>query len=150
MDVMTWIWLGVVVVFGVIEALTAGLVSIWFAAGALVSLLAAMIGLNMTVQIGVFLAVSALTLALTRPLIKKCQCGKTTPTNADRLLGRTAKVAETVDNDNSAGTVYIDGKIWTARSSDGAVIPEGSTVLVKRIDGVKLVVTQDSETEATA
>ncbi len=138
MEVMIWVWLGAIVLFGIVEAVTAGLVSIWFAAGALAALLATLLQLNIWWQCGLFVAVSALTLVLTRPLIKKYQCGKVTPTNADRVLGEQARVTETIDNAVPSGAVYTDGKSWTARSSDGSVISKGSMVTVERIDGVKL------------
>ena len=61
-------------------------------------------------------------------------------TNADRVLGRTARVTETIDNDSASGAVYVDGKTWTARSADGSVLPAGSRVEIRRMEGVKLIV----------
>ena len=139
---MSMIWLGAIIVFGVVEALTAGLVSIWFAAGAVAALVAAVAGAGLWVQLILFLAVSAVTLAATRPLVKKLTANKSVPTNADRVLGTWGKVTETIDNENAAGAVYVDGKLWTARSSDGAMIPAGSRVWVLGMEGVKLLVSQ--------
>ena len=147
MGYMSWVWLGATVLFGVVEAATAGLVSIWFAAGSLAALLVTMLGANTTVQIVVFLLVTAATLVLTRPLVKKYQNGKTTPTNADRVLGRSAKVTETIENDAFTGAVYADGKTWTARSTDGSVIPAGEQVMIERMEGVKLFVKLIERTE---
>lgn len=141
METMIWVWLGALVFFGAVEAATAALVSIWFAAGALVALAAALLGLGTTVQVIVFLIVSAVTLALTRPLVKKYQNNKVTPTNADRLPGETALVTDPIRNETSSGTVYADGKTWTARSTDGTEIPAGVTVRIDRLEGVKLYVT---------
>lgn len=137
---MSMIWLGAIIVFGVVEALTAGLVSIWFAAGAVAALVAAVAGAGLWVQLILFLAVSAVTLAATRPLVKKLSAGRAVPTNADRVLGRTARVTETIDNDSASGAVYVDGKTWTARSADGSVLPAGSRVEIRRMEGVKLIV----------
>ena len=92
------------------------------------------------VGFGVLEAVTAAALAATRPLVKRWTAGKAVPTNADRVLGQTAKVTEAVDNENAAGAVYVDGKTWTARSADGSVIPAGTQVTVERIEGVKLFV----------
>ena len=131
MNFMIWIWLGAIVLFGVVEAATAGLVSIWFVAGALAALIAVLVA---------FVVVSAAALALTRPLVKKITAGRSVPTNADRVLGREAKVTETIDNENSTGAVYVDGKTWTARSVDGIVIPVGEQVEVSSMEGVKLLV----------
>ena len=140
MELMIWVWLGAVVFFGVVEAMTAGLVSIWFAAGALASLVTALLGLSLPVQVVVFLVVSAIALGLTRPLVKKYQNTKVTPTNADRLLGETARVTDPIRNEISTGAVYADGKTWTARSTDGSGIPAGAMVRIDRMEGVKLFV----------
>lgn len=145
-NVMSIIWVGAVVLFGIVEALTAGLVSIWFVAGAVAALIAAQVGAAVLTQIVVFLVVSAAALAATRPLVRKLTAGKMVPTNADRVLGAAGKVTETIDNGNSAGAVYVDGKSWTARSVDGAVIPAGAQVRIEGLEGVKLLVRPCEET----
>ena len=145
MDLMSWLWLGAAVLFGVVEALTAGLVSIWFVAGAAAALVGALWGAGIGVQVALFLAVSAAALAATRPLVRRFTKGGTVATNADRALGETAKVTEAIDNAASTGAVYVDGKTWTARSADGSVIPVGATVQVLRMEGVKLFVKKIEE-----
>ena len=140
MNVMSWLWLGGVVLFGAVEAATAGLVSIWFAAGAVAGLIAAWLGAGVAAQVVLFAVVSAAALAVTRPLVRRYAAGKAVPTNLDRVLGDTGRVTETIDNARSAGAVYVDGKTWTARSADGSVIPAGTQVTVERIEGVKLFV----------
>ena len=140
MDYMIWVWLGAAVVFGIVEALTAGLVSIWFVAGSAAALIAAFLGAGLGLQVALFLVVSAAALAATRPLVRRYAEGKAVPTNLDRVLGDSGKVTETIDNENSTGAVYVDGKTWTARSADGAVIPEGAMVEILRMEGVKLFV----------
>jgi len=140
-QVMTIVWTGAIILFGIVEAATAGLVSIWFVAGALVALVAAFVGAPLWLQIVLFLLVSAAALALTRPLLKKITTAKAEATNADRVLGEIAKVTETIDNENSVGAVYVDGKTWTARSVDETVIPAGSRVRIESMQGVKLLVT---------
>ena len=144
-NVMSIVWVGAVIVFGIVEAVTAGLVSIWFVAGAVAALIAAQVGAGLLAQMVVFLAVSAIALAATRPLVRKLSAGKMVPTNADRVLGAVGKVTETVDNGNAAGTVYVDGKSWTARSVDGTVIPAGARVRIEGMEGVKLLVKPDQE-----
>ena len=140
MDVMSWLWLGAAVLFGIVEALTAGLVSIWFVAGAAAALIGALLGAGTGVQAALFLAVSAAALAATRPLVRRFTKDGTVATNADRALGETAKVTEAIDNAASTGAVYVDGKTWTARSADGSVIPAGTVVEILRMEGVKLFV----------
>ena len=145
MNVMSWLWLGGVVLFGAVEAATAGLVSIWFAAGAVAGLIAAWLGAGVAAQVVLFAVVSAAALAVTRPLVRRYAAGKAVPTNLDRVLGDTGRVTETIDNARSAGAVYVDGKTWTARSDDVAVIPQGTTVKILRMEGVKLFVRKIEE-----
>lgn len=146
---MIWIWLGAIVLFGLVEAATAGLVSIWFVTGAVAALIATILNVSVGVQFAIFLAVSAVALAATRPLVQKLKFIKTIPTNLDRVIGLTGKVTETVDNENATGAVYVDGKTWTARSADGTVFPEGSLVAVSKIEGVKLFVETNKILEGT-
>ena len=145
MDYMIWVWLVAAVVFGVVEALTAGLVSIWFVAGSAAALIGAFLGAGLGVQVALFVVVSAAALAVTRPLVRRYTAGKAVPTNLDRVLGDSGKVTETIDNENSAGAVYVDGKTWTARSADGTVIPAGAVVKILRMEGVKLFVKKMEE-----
>ena len=137
---MTTLWLVIMVLFLVVEAATVGLVCIWFAVGALIALLAAMCGAQLWLQIVLFLIVSAATLYFTRPLVKRYVNSKVEPTNADMVIGKECRVTETVDNIAGTGAVYVDGKTWTARSENDEVIPEGTLVTAKSIDGVKLIV----------
>ena len=106
---MNWIWLGAVVAFGVLEAATAALVSIWFVGGAAVALLASFLGAALWLQIALFLAVSVGILAAVRPLMKRANA-KTVPTNLDRVIGCTARVTEEIDNEAGTGAVYVEGK----------------------------------------
>ena len=85
---MTMFWLIAMVFFLVVEAVTVGLVCIWFAAGSLVALLCAMFDAPVWLQIVVFLIVSAVTLYYTRPLVKKYVNNKVEPTNADIVIGK--------------------------------------------------------------
>ncbi len=137
---MTTFWLIVMVLFLAVEAVTVGLVCIWFAAGSLIALLAAMCGAPLWLQIVLFLVVSAATLYFTRPLVKRYVNSKVEPTNADMVIGKECRVTETVDNIAGTGAVYVDGKTWTARSENDEVIQEGTLVTAKSIDGVKLIV----------
>ena len=139
---MTTFWIIAMVVFLVIEAVTVGIVSVWFAIGALFAMVTAMLGANLWVQITVFLIVSAIALYFTRPLVKKFVNNKVEPTNADMLIGKECRVVETIDNLSGTGAVYVDGKTWTARTVDEEIIPVGQLVKAERIEGVKLIVSK--------
>ena len=135
------IWFGLLILFGILEAVTVSVVSIWFMAGSLAAILAALCGASLPVQIVLFLAVSVALLACLRPLVRKYVSPKITATNADRVIGKTAGVAESIDNIAAKGAVKVGGVVWTARSSGGKPIAAGAQVQVDRIEGVKLYVT---------
>ena len=130
-------WLAALIAFCVVEAATAGLTSIWFAVGALGALAVCGLGGSIWIQWAVFLALSGLAILLLRPLAKKLLTPSPSPTNADRILGKTALVTQEIDNIRGSGEVSISGQAWTARSQDGSLIPSGSQVRVLRIEGVK-------------
>ncbi len=129
-------WTAALVFFLVWEAVTAGVVSVWFAGGAVAALICAAAGVPLLVQVLVFLAVSAALLLLLRPLVKKWIQPRETPTNADRIVGQEALVSETIDRLHNRGAVRIGGVEWSARSVDDSVIPESSLVRVEAIEGV--------------
>ena len=134
-------WVVALVVFLIVEAVTAGLVSIWFVFGSLVALICAALGAAVWLQIFWFVIVSVATLVLTRPLVKRYVDSRSVATNADRSIGRTAVVTERIDNLAATGAVKLDGVVWTARSTDDAVaIEAGERVTVRAIEGVKLIV----------
>ncbi len=138
-------WAVAVVAFVILELATVGLASIWFAFGALCALIATLLGAPLWLQIVWFAIVSIATLLLTRPLAKKYINSRTTATNADRVLGIVAVVKERIDNLAETGAVMADGKMWSARSADGATIELGTHVRIKEIQGVKLIVEPLSE-----
>lgn len=139
-------WIAALILFVVVEAVTVGLASIWFAIGALAALICALLHGPVWLQVVWFLAVSLATLILTRPMVKKYMKGKVVPTNADRNIGRTAAVTERIDNLAGTGAVKIDGVTWTARSADeNQTIEAGAMVTVREIRGVKLVVVPKEE-----
>ncbi len=141
---MTLIWIAATIAFGIAEAATAGLVSIWFVFGSLAALLAAELGAALWLQIVVFLAVSVAALIATRPLAAKMLSKTIVATNADRVLHRSCRVTEEINNPKESGAVYVDGKTWSARSEDGDTIPEGTVVSIVRMEGVKLFVRKEN------
>ena len=139
-DMSTIVWIAAIIIFGVAEAATVGLVSIWFVIGSVAGLIAAVLGAPIWVQVLAFFIVSIVALVATRPLARKLKGKGAVATNADRVLGGTARVTKTIDNTIPTGEVYIDGKTWSARSQSGAVIAPETLVKVIRLEGVKLYV----------
>ena len=119
MPPMEWIWLAALVFFAVIEAVTSALVSLWFIGGALVSMIAALLGAPIWLQFALFFTVSAILLLLLRPLAKKYLLPNQTATNAGSNIGKTAVVTEAIDNLRGIGAVKISGVEWSASSVSG-------------------------------
>ena len=137
-------WLIASAVFLLIEILTLGLTSIWFAGGAVVAVIAALCGVPFLVQMLLFIVVTCLLFALTRPVAKRYLNNRVQKTNIDALIGQTALVKETINNMESKGYVQLNGQDWTARSAEaGEIIPAGCEVVVKEIQGVKLIVERE-------
>ena len=135
------VWLVLLIVFAVGEAVTVGLTSIWFAAGALGALITSTLTENLLIQIIVFLALSLVTLLLVRPLARKYFIPRRVATNADRILGQEGIVTEDIDNLEAKGQVKVSGTVWSARSQrDEVPIPAGTRVRILRIEGVKVFV----------
>lgn len=140
MTAMAYVWLAAAVVFGIVEGVTYNLVSVWFAGGAVAAFFTALLGGGIPLQLGLFVVVSAILLACLRPLAKRRAVVPHDRTNADRIIGMTAIVTETIDNVQGTGAVKINGTEWTARAEDDAVIEAGTQVTILRISGVKVYV----------
>ena len=139
-------WLLLIIAFVVIEALTAQMLCIWFAGGALVALVSSLFDMPLGFQITAFAVLSVALLVLTRPVVKKMSRGPRVRTNADRVIESIAVVTEEIDNLKSLGAVTVGGKVWSARAKGESPIPVGARVIVLAIEGVKVIV---EKTEAT-
>ncbi len=139
-------WLFLIVILLVVELLTQGLTTLWFAGGALLAFLAALLGLGLPFQIGVFVAVSVILLIFTRPVAARYLNSRTVKTNVESMAGKRALVTEDIDNRHAVGMVQVDGVSWTARSSDDSVtFSAGAEVIVEEVQGVKLIVSGQEE-----
>lgn len=143
---MAWmVWLAAFVILIGIEAASMALTTIWFAGGAIVAFFLALAGMNLYVQLAAFFIVSCGLLFFTRPFALRFINKNTVNTNVESLIGRKARITSVVDNDQAAGSAVVAGQEWTARSEDGSLIPEGIMVTIKRVDGVKLIVSRIEE-----
>lgn len=135
------IWLILFIVFVIIEIATMGLATIWFAGGALLSAIAAMLNAPIYVQVTLFLVVSVVLLIFTRPIAVKYFNKDRVKTNAEGLIGKQCIVISEIDNLEGTGQVTLEGQEWTARAADEAAkIPVGAVAKVVSISGVKLIV----------
>jgi membrane protein implicated in regulation of membrane protease activity len=134
-----WIWVGLTILFALIEVFTLGLTTVWFALAALVMVFLSFLPIPFSFQIIIFLGISAALLFFTRPIaIKKFKVGKE-KTNIDSLIGKHALVTKQI-GEFEKGEVKLNGQFWSARSEDACEIKEGIKCEVVRIEGVQAIV----------
>lgn len=139
-------WLITLAVLLVIEIITLGLTTIWFAGGALVAFLLSLVSDNFILELVVFLVVSLVLLFFTRPIAQKYFNKQRVKTNYESLIGRDGKVIERIDNFNNTGQVVVGGLEWTARALDSQeIIETGERIIIREVSGVKLIVEVEEE-----
>lgn len=138
------IWLGIIIVAVIIEIITIDLVSVWFAAGGIVALVADLLGASQTIQIILFAIVTTLTIFITRPIAKKYLRTNIEKTNYDRVIGKHGLVTKTITAD-SKGEVKVMSTSWLATSIDNIVINQGEYCEIMAVEGAHLVVKKIEE-----
>ncbi len=136
-NILSILWVGMIVAFSIAEFATAALVSIWFVIGAIAAFIASLFTGNFYTQLVVFAAVSAISFMLAYPMVKKLRKKPLTPTNADRLIGTEVLVTEDI-TPKTMGRVDVDGISWMARANEE--ITKGSMVEVQSLQGASVVV----------
>ena len=137
------VWLAVAIVLLVVEIITLGLTTIWFAGGALVACVAPALQADFLVQMMLLLVVSVVMLFFTRPVAMRYMNKNRTKTNSESLVGKEAVVLQEINNLKASGQVQLNGIEWTARAENMEdVIEKGAIVCIKKIEGVKLIVTR--------
>ena len=142
---MEWIWMGLLIFFGIVEAATVSLTSLWFVGGALIAMLVALFGGALWLQCVCFVTISAALLLCLRPLVRKYINPHKVVTNAESNIGKIVPVIETIDNLHGKGAVKVSGVEWTAVSADGKPIEKDAPVRIVRIMGAKLCVERTKE-----
>ena len=142
-------WLILIIVLVVLEIITLGLTTIWFAGGALAGFILSMLDVSPVIQWAALCAVSLILLFCTRPwAMRYFNSQKKVKTNVDSLIGKTAVITAAVSNLETQGEAVVNGMTWTARSSDDSVqIPEGTLVEILAVQGVKLIVKEKEKEE---
>lgn len=141
-DYMLYIWIVFFILSVIVEANTMNLIAIWFMPGTLIAIVLSLFSVPVWLQVLIWLVVTVAVFASTWNLSARLRKPKVQPTNADRVIGQTAIVTETISDRTQIGQVRVMGQIWSARTDDTAdEIPAGTEVRVLRIEGVKLIVT---------
>lgn len=140
------IWLGIMIVLLMIEVATLGLTTLWFAGGSLVAFFAALLHAPVFVQVLLFLLVSIVLLYFTRPIAIRYLNKSRVKTNVETIIGKEAVVTQDINNLHAQGQVVIGGMEWTARTSTNEeTIEKNAVVVVKKVDGVKLIVSRKAD-----
>ena len=134
---MWQVWLIISGIFFVMEMMTVGFLVFWFGIGALFTALISIFTDSIIIQTAVFIISSTLLLFLTKPLVKKLSHGSKVQTNAYSIIGKTGIVTKQITS-TKIGQVKVGSEIWSAKSS--IEISEGTEVVIKEIDGVKVIV----------
>lgn len=134
-------WAIVTIILIIAEIGTVQLVAVWFAAGSLIAFISSLFGVDLAIQIVLFIIASIILLVATRPLAKKLLKNKKVATNADSIIGQKAVVTETIDNLHNTGRIHVNGLSWSARSkNDDRIFDVDNTCKVVKIEGVKAIV----------
>ena len=138
-------WIIALVVFVIVEAVTAQLVSVWFAGGSVVALILSLLDFDIKVQIIAFVISSLAFLIIALPTIRKHLKMDSVPMNADSLVGMTGMVTIDIDSNEETGQIKVRGQYWSARNTEEGIIPAGRKVEIKGIEGVHLIVQELKE-----
>ncbi len=137
---LPYVWLAVAIFMGLVEMSTSQLVSVWFVLGAIAAAISCIFTDDIVIQLVIFIAVSLISLIVTRPIVKKIRTVPPTATNIDMYIGKSVIVLQDINNDIESGEVKVDGVTWTARTEKGQNIEKGQKVVIKAIQGSKLIV----------
>ncbi len=142
----TMVWLAAMIVLIIIEIVTVGLTTIWFAIGALFAIIVSMLDGGIILQMTVFLLVSLGMLIFTRSLAIRYINNTRTRTNYEGIIGKVVRITQEVDNIAGQGSAVVNGQEWTVRAAeDKSKIPMGSLAKVVDIKGVRLIVEKYEE-----
>lgn len=136
---MIWVWLAIIVISAVIEALSWDMTSIWITCGGIITLIICACGAPIVAQIIPFVLISLICIIFLRPLAKKSISKNTVATNSSSLIGKRSKLIEEI-SDTQNGSIKINDIIWSAQSIDGSKIDKGKNVEIVQIKGNKLIV----------
>ncbi len=136
------IWLVVFLILLLIEIATMGLTTIWFAIGSVFAFIISLFIDNMVIESSAFVVISLITLIFTRPIFVKVMEKNQTKTNVDELVGKTVVITKGIKDAEDYGEALIEGDTWMAKSEEGVQFTEGEKAVVKRVEGLKVILTK--------
>ncbi len=136
------VWIGVSVIFLIIEMLTTALVSIWFVPAAIITCIASLFIESIIWQIAIFVILSAAFMVVCRKIYNKHIKKPVDEVDQnEKLLGKTGKVTE--NTDAVSGRILVGDVYWRAVSEDGSTIAKGETIKIIGVDGTTLKITKN-------
>ena len=140
---MWGIWLVIAGFCFIIEMLTVGFLTFWFAIGAILAMCISFVVDSIFIQTFVFVVSSIGLLFLTKPFVTKITKKDGVVTNANKVIGKLGTVVKEVNSLEGNGQIKVGSEIWSAITTDTQNIPKGTKVKILEIDGVKAVVTSE-------
>lgn len=134
MDVIIWIFMAVI--FIILELITATFFLVWFGVGSLVAAVLNYFGFDIYVQFSAFVIVSVILILSTRRFANRITPESSKKTTAERLIGKTAKVARQIDDNTYV--VNVSGEEWSAHTNDSVNV--GDSVKVVGINSIILII----------
>ncbi|AAK79027.1 membrane protein implicated in regulation of membrane protease activity [Clostridium acetobutylicum] len=140
------IWIIIAIFMVVIDFGTSGFLFVWFSAGAVVAIIAGLLGAPITVQIVLFAIISIALLSVGYPLSKKLlnRTVRKTPLMEEKYIGREVKAEADMEVGNSK--LKVDGIYWTVKNV-GEAIKKGDCFIITGIQGNKLLIRKKGEIE---
>jgi membrane protein implicated in regulation of membrane protease activity len=139
---VAWIVLGLILCAA--EIFVPSFFIFWFGLGAFTAGVFSLF-FGFTVQIVIFITVSAVLLVFTRPIVLKLLLRHESPKkiNIDDIIGKKALVIEPINPLEDTGKVKINGEIWRAATDDGSSVETGIYVKILSVEGTLLKVKKE-------
>lgn len=139
---MIWFWLAAVVVCIALELVTYEMVAVWFIPSGIICMILEACGVDVLVQIVVFIIISLVLMLTLRKMVLKylTKSGDDNKTNLDTIIGKEFRLLTPIAL-NQPGTVKVNGTEWNAvTTNEEDELPEKTLVKVTAIKGNKLIV----------
>lgn len=144
-------WLIASGIFFIAEIITLGFLVFWLGVGALLAMVVSFFIDNLIIQATVFVVSSAILILATKPFVDKfINNKKSVKTNVYSLIDQEGLVTQDINLIEATGQVNVNGEVWSATCKGNSTIPQGTTVKVLKVNGVKLLVEPIKEKSTVA
>ncbi|MGE5627704.1 MAG: NfeD family protein [Solirubrobacterales bacterium] len=143
MSSSTMLWVIIAAAGIAIDLVTSAFLFVWFAAGSIAAIIALMLKFSFTVQLIVFISVSAVSMAIGYPIVKRTlkKTVKKTKTMEEGYIGRIISIDDEI---SERAHIKIDGIYWLAKI-EGEPLKRGDKAKIIGIEGNKIVIKKHNE-----